>query len=85
MLKKECSFEDYCLINDIIEPGKVDYYDYEANYYGFMEYLVFDVEDQDKFSYKNIDKYIKNKWKQYGEQYIKFCEENDFMRDDFEE
>ena len=50
-----------------------------------MEYLVFDVEDQDKFSYKNIDKYIKEKWKEYGEKYIKFCEENNFMRDDFEE
>ena len=34
---------------------------------------------------ENIDKYIKEKWEQYGEQYIKFCEENDFMRDDFEE
>ena len=56
MLKKECSFEDYCLLNDIIEPGKVDYYDYEANYYGFMEYLVFDVEDKEQFSYKNMDK-----------------------------
>ena len=50
-----------------------------------MEYLVFDVEDQDKFSYKNIDKYIKKKWEEYGEQQIKFCEENDFMRDHFEE
>ena len=50
-----------------------------------MEYLVFDIEDQDKFNYKNIDKYIKDKWNKYGEQYIKFCEENEFMRDDFEE
>ena len=41
--------------------------------------------DQDKFSYKNIDKYIKEKWEEYGEKYIKFCEENNFMRDDFEE